>query len=313
MIHFMKMNEAYLLFMENRKTYCSDSTLRNYSFTLSYFFSFCSSDLSVPYESLDVEMVDLRLLNRYSIYLKDKPKNNKKGTTISSRTRKDYLKDAATFYNFLYDYDYVSVNPAGKLRFPRVDQAVVVPLTSSEVTKIDMCYNDNTFLGSRNLAIIHCLVDEGMRSGEVRRLRLSDIDFMKKCIVIRKTKNQKSRVLPLSSKLGAMLSNYLCYRPMSDTDYVFISREGVPFSSSAIKCIFTRLKEHSGIERLHPHLLRHTFASSFILGGGSLELLRIYMGHDDISTTQGYLHVFDNVRFMDDIYQIDECFLKKFY
>lgn len=308
----MKLKEAYLLFEENRKTYCGEKTLRNYGFTLSYFFNFAESDFGVPAEEIDVRSIDIHLLNRYSIYLSTKKKNDTGEQCISARTRKDYLKDVSTFFNFLFDNEHIEQNPALKLRYPRVDNKIIIPLTQSEVMTMLSCYCSDSFLGSRNIAILRCLLDEGMRSGEVLRLKVKDVLFDKKMVQIYRSKHNKSRVLPLAPVTMDSITEYLKYRK-NDSEYLFTSFQGEQMTPDSLKCMFYRLKKSSGITRIYPHLLRHTFATSFIMGGGSVEILRVYMGHSDITTTQEYLHIANNLVFMEDIYRIDKCFRKRFY
>lgn len=312
---------ALELFLESRETYCSNVTVENYKNTLNYFQGFITVLLDSPADDLDVSQITIRDLNKYSIYLKSKIKNDNNPFTpsgsglISSRTRKDYLKDVMTFYNFLEDNEYIENNPTKKLKLPKVLPQPLEPLTSDEVKRIDECYNPDTKLGARNLAIIHCLLDEGMRSGEVQRLLRKDVNFCENYIVIRNSKGGKGRIIPLAAIPRKYLINYFDKLPEmpQDNDYVFYVHKGDSLTEDSIKCFFQRLKIKSGIPRIYPHLLRHTFATSFILGGGSLELLRIYMGHSSIETTQKYLHVANNMRFMKNIYPLDKCFLQKFY
>ena len=76
--------------------------------------------------------------------------------------------------------------------------------------------------------------------------------------------------------------------------------------------IFRRLKNITGISRIHPHLLRHTFATAFVLQGGDLESLRLLLGHEDIQTTSIYLHLANKYKILDaDIYKLDDIFFKK--
>ena len=322
MAKFLSLKEAYDLFIEDRNAYCVDPTVKNYSNTLRYFITYLKSKYDAKAEELDVNDINIHDLNKYSIYLKNKVRNDNNSyfksdttTLISSRTRKDYLKDAVAFLNFLHDNEYIEKNPAKKFKFPRVETQPVEPLTDSEVVIIDNCYNENTKLGARNLAIIHCMLDEGMRSGEVQRLKRKDINFTENYIVIRKSKNNKGRIIPLAAVPRHYLKTYFgkLDKDLEDDDYVFSVNNGDPITEDAIKCFFQRLKKSSGVTRIYPHLLRHTFATSFILGGGDLEFLRIYMGHSSIETTQKYLHLANNMRFLKNVYQLDKCFLKKFY
>lgn len=312
---------ACQLFFQNRDTYCSDKTVNNYVNTLGYFTKFLEDRKACQASEIDVSVIDIHDLNAYSIYLKNKIKNDNNpffkqeaNVKISSRTRKDYLKDVKSFFSFMYENDYVSEDVSKKLKLPRVNSQPIEPLTNDEVHIIDDCYKIDTLFGSRNLGIIHCLLDEGMRSGEVQRLKITDIHFDENYIVIRNSKGDKGRIIPMARIVKKYIKRYIDHkRPDVPHDYVFCTNNGKPLTEDAIKSIFARLKESSGIKRIYPHLLRHTFATSFILGGGSLEILRIYMGHSSIETTQKYLHIANNLQFCKNIYRLDKCFLKKFY
>ena len=103
------------------------------------------------------------------------------------------------------------------------------------------------------------------------------------------------------------------YRPDVQHDYVLCNIGGSAVTPDAIKSVFGRIVKRTGIERLHPHLLRHTFATSFILGGGSVEMLRIYMGHSDINTTQNYMHIVNSIQFSQNVYKLDDIFFRRYY
>ena len=318
----MTLQEGYDQFLTSRDSYCSDITVKNYRHTVNYFLDYLVKQCGGASASeIDVDKISLGVMNSYSIYLKTKVRHSgnpyfkpSESVVISSRTRKDYLKDMVTFINYLYENEYIAENPTDRFKFPRVESQPIEPLTLDEVSKIDECFNLDSKLGIRNLALIHLLLDEGLRSGEVQRLKLKEINFTENYLVIRKSKYGKGRMLPLANKSRFYLLEYFRLNGQpGDNDYVFSTNRGYPLSENAIKCVFQRLKTKSGITRIYPHLLRHTFATSFILGGGSVELLRIYMGHSSIETTQRYLHLANNMRFLKNIYQLDECFLKKFY
>ena len=73
-------------------------------------------------------------------------------------------------------------------------------------------------------------------------------------------------------------------------------------TSNAVKMMFSRLKERSGIVRIYPHLLRHTYATNYILQGGNLEVLRVLLGHSSINITQIYIHLASQMHLINDSY-----------
>ena len=87
-----------------------------------------------------------------------------------------------------------------------------------------------------------------------------------------------------------------------------------PINSNVIKQLFARIKKSSGLDRIHPHLLRHTFATSYIMGGGNMEFLRMMLGHSDYETTKIYLHLAQEAKMLhNDIYRLDPIFFKSAY
>ena len=75
---------------------------------------------------------------------------------------------------------------------------------------------------------------------------------------------------------------------------------------------FSLLKKKMGIDRIHPHLCRHTFATAYIIGGGSLEMLRLLLGHSDYEVTRSYLHLAHQCQLLhSDVYYLDPIYFKK--
>lgn len=156
------------------------------------------------------------------------------------------------------------------------------------------------------------MLDAGLRSNEVCILRVQDVNFNNRCILIR-GKGSKERVVPMSRNLRKYLYEYVnIHRNIIDSDLLFSGIAGNPFSESCIKSLFVRLRKRTNIQRLKPHLLRHTFATCFILGGGSVEMLRILLGHSSISTTQIYMHIASVYEFNVNPYVLDPIFFNSY-
>jgi integrase/recombinase XerC/integrase/recombinase XerD len=190
----------------------------------------------------------------------------------------------------------------------------IIPLTEDDVTIIDKLYNAKTELGLRNLCLVHLMLDAGLRRDEVINLQIAHVNFIQNFILIVDGKGSKDRIIPLSPRLKKMLYSYVTlYRPFCEHNY-FLSNttDKGKLTKDCIKSLFARMKKHTELSRLYPHLLRHTFATAYIMQGGDLESLRIYMGHTDIATTQKYLHIANQFGFNYNIYKLDKKFFKKY-
>ena len=212
---------------------------------------------------------------------------------------------------------YIEKDITYNVKLPREDKSLVVPLSSEEIIRIDDILLDsyvfeNCNLYLRNTLIIHLMLDAGLRKTEVINLNVNDIDLKKKVIYINNTKYNKSRVIPLSSVILNLYNSYLNDREYNEIGLfnnspLLIKAYGKRITSDTIKSIFRRLKKQSGIERIHPHLLRHTFATSYLMQGGNLEQLRIILGHSDYNVTRHYLHLAASNKLLNyDYYKLDE-------
>lgn len=106
---------------------------------------------------------------------------------------------------------------------------------------------------------------------------------------------------------------YRNYTQLPDHSNVFIQMKNQKsINSNVLKQFFSRLKKKTGIERVHPHLCRHTFATAYIIGGGSLEMLRLLLGHSDYEVTRMYLHLAHQCLMLhSDVYRLDPVYFKK--
>lgn len=113
-------------------------------------------------------------------------------------------------------------------------------------------------------------------------------------------KGCKQRFVPLGQLSHIALYDYISrYRSgAGGSDPVFVDRFGNACNANTIKQVFQKLKKCTGIDRLHPHLLRHTFATNYLVDGGDLETLRLILGHSDLQVTSMYLHLAQNKRLL---------------
>lgn len=321
----INMQQAFELFIFDRETYCGENTVRNYKNTLGYFLRFLMRKYKCDLCEIDADNITNLDLQEYVIYLRNKTKledhpfKPTEDKHITNTTIRTYSIDLRTFFNFLFQNEYIEKDLMKKFKLIKREKKLVLPLFSGEVQEIDKMFNLQTMTGLRNYCIVHLMLDAGLRSGEVCNLRTNDINFKQGHIIVIDGKGKKDRIVPLSSKLKSHIHKYLImYRPYTgqEHDFLFCSVNGSlePISGDTMKSLFARIRKKTGIERLKPHLLRHTFATSFILGGGDMESLRIYMGHSGYDVTQDYLHLANTYsRIGSDIYKLDKIFFRSYY
>lgn len=305
----MTLFNAFKLFLVDHESYCSSKTMIYYRENVQKFIDFMSDRSAALPDRIDCEVLSRDDVLSYLLQLRD---SGCKNTTVNT-----YFRASKVFLNYCIDEGYCSSDVLRKIKFLKRDNDPVLPLTEYEVDEIDGLFNDKTESGLRNLCIVHLMLDAGFRLGDVVALTFSNINFTGNYITT-KGKGDKFRTVLLCPKLKKLLSHYLIkFRSYSpDQDYFVFVQIGTadPINENVIKQLFARIKKNSGIDRVHPHLLRHTFATSYIVGGGNLEFLRIMLGHSDYATTKLYLHLAQEAKMLQsDIYKLDPIFFKSGY
>ena len=294
----MTYNECVNKFMLYIGSYSSSATIEYYKINLRLFSEYIESVKGTC--NIDINEVDKDIYIGYISY-----QRNRDIKKVSVRT---YARAIKVFLRYCYNEGYSIENATINVKFPKSDKKVVVPLSSSIVESLDKYLFENTIDRYRNLLIFYLMLDCGLRLGEVVNLNVSDMCFDDKYILINDSKNGKSRVVPMSDKVYRYatlnMKNYYGY------DEAFIlNKNNNRISKYAIHNMFHKMKKI--YKEVRPHLLRHTFATSYIVGGGSLEKLRVLMGHEDYNVTRQYLHIASQVQVVNlDIYKLDDVFFE---
>lgn len=283
----MMLQQAVTEFLEDRRSYCAPKTIQNYQFHLTRFMG------CVPEE---LEALSATVVRNYVIRMREEG--------IRSVTIQSYMRSVKVFCRWLYEEGYLECNAAKNVKLPRPDPRIKQPLSAEEVNRILWeLYNP------RDRLIFRLMLDAGLRESEVCNLEHSDIDLEHDLLRIRNSKFNRNRIVPMCPKLKLWLQYY-----KSGGEYVVLDKCGNPLRPEAIKQIFYKLKKRTGITRVHAHLCRHTFATSYIMGGGNLEKLRVMLGHSDYNATKTYLQLaaeYEIVKYP--IYQLDPVFFENGY
>lgn len=137
----------------------------------------------------------------------------------------------------------------------------------------------------RNRAMIALMLDTGLRREEVASLRLASINLNSRVVTVIGKGNKERRVF-FSSAVNDRLRAFLAIRGIDDEPLFHLNADG-------IRSTFRRIKEDTGLEHFHPHLLRHQFATAMLRSTKNLEYVRLLLGHEDYNTTKRYLSLTD--------------------
>ena len=192
-------------------------------------------------------------------------------------------------------------NPAAELELPRRRRALPRTLSPLEAERLIEAAPGTTPRSLRDRALAELLYSAGLRVSEAVGLAKTDVDLharLVRCI----GKGNKERVVPIGRAAAEALRRYLAHgRPYLDTRHrpeLFLNARGGALTRAGAFLILRRLAEKAGLEpeRVHPHLLRHSFATHLLEGGADLRSVQEMLGHADLSTTELYTHVSDRRR-----------------
>jgi len=219
-------------------------------------------------------------------------KLEKKWSAKTIRTRMCAL---GLFFKWLVERNYLESNPIDRIPKPKLPKKLPKSLTKEEaLTLLDWSKHlDYTFAFERNRAqaIMGLFIFTGIRKQELLNLKLHDVDLENRTLFVQSGKGEKDRLIPLNAKVLQLLRQYLETRKKRNAQSMsfFISlRYDIPMGEGAVKRLFDKLKERSGIA-FSAHPLRHTFATLMLEGGCDIYSLSKMMGHSDIKTTTIYL------------------------
>jgi integrase/recombinase XerD len=200
------------------------------------------------------------------------------------------------FFRWLASERLLPMDPAEPLLAPRPDQALPGTLHADEVAQLLASIDRSKPLGRRDHAILELFYASGLRLSELCGLRLEAADLDEGFLRVT-GKGGKTRVVRVGGKAREALADYLAHerpslvRPKTSS-HIFLSVRGGPLSPDRVRQIVGIRAKQAGIEaHLHPHLLRHSFATHLLEGGADLRVIQELLGHADIATTQIYTHV----------------------
>lgn len=231
-----------------------------------------------------LEQCSVETLRAYFCWLLSRANRTRKGTQLSPFTVAGMYRSVKTFFMFCHTEHYINFNPMTHVRSIKLPKRLVPRLSEEQVTQL-IGLLEHTESPERNLAYFFLLVDSGLRRGEALGLKLSDVDLTKGWAKVI-GKGNKERVVPLGSTTCDVLRGYLASRMQHNgCDRMFVCEDGSPWQADGVRSLFKRLRKKMDVQRLYPHLLRHTFAKLFLLRSHDAKALQTILGHARASTT----------------------------
>ena len=272
----------------------SPGTIEWYSRVLRFFRSY----LEQEGYSTDLRDLTLEVVREFIIYLQTRRKWHRHpyipspGGNLAAISVQNYVRALRAFFSWLHREGYTEDNILAELKPPKAPQKLVEILTNEEVGRILVCLDADTSSGSRDTAMVITFLDSGLRLSELIGLKITDAHLEQGYLKVM-GKGAKERIVPIGNLAQKALQRYVFHfrrEPFyEDQDYLFLTLEGKPMSVNAVKLIFARLAQRSGVKRLHAHLCRHTFATNYLINGGDVFSLQQILGHTSLEMVRRYV------------------------
>lgn len=276
----------------------SPHTLRNYDSDLQQFLSYLThTPEGEPRPEPELEQIDNLTIREFLGVL------YQKGNRKASVARK--LATLRSFMKFLSMQAAIQSNPAKNVSSPKLDKRLPDYLTLDSVTELVEAPDTTSDLGKRDRSILELLYGSGLRVGELVGLNLGDLSLSEGLVRV-VGKGRKERIVPFGSRATEALQDYLKVRGRSIRtilpsktikgkpagEAVFLNFRGGRLTARSVGNI---VDHHVGLLaqklKVHPHTLRHTFATHMLSAGADLRAIQELLGHESLSTTQKYTHV----------------------
>ncbi|KML43773.1 tyrosine recombinase XerC [Cytobacillus firmus] len=275
--------KLFIEYLQIEKNY-SQYTIEHYQHDISDFFMFMSeqaiSDLTkVEYQDVRIYLTNLfeRKMSRKSVARK--------------------ISSLRSFFKFLLREEIVAENPFALVSIPKAQKKLPEFFYEEEMKQLFDACESSTPLGQRNKALLELLYATGIRVSECSQIRLKDLDMHLSTVLVR-GKGSKERYVPFGSFAQDAIDTYINHGRKellangNMQENLFLNARGGPLTARGIRTILDRIIEKSSLTgKIHPHMLRHTFATHLMANGADMRTVQELLGHAFLSSTQVYTHV----------------------
>lgn len=276
------LTQEFLLYLQHQKFY-SQKTIDAYQRDIVRFETFVHQTQETSFENIST-----RDAHYYLAYLTEQE--------YSKNSIARLLSSLRVFFKYLVKQGYIGDNPFADITFKKREKRLPKFYYESEMDKIIESAKGTQPLDYRNVALLEVLYSCGLRVSECVGLKLSDIDFLTNLVLVT-GKGDKMRYVPFGEHAQVVLQEYLEKgRPQlmkhKAHDVVFVNHLGEPLTSVGVAYILNQIIKKSSLTyAIHPHMLRHTFATHLLNNGADIRTIQELLGHDSLKATQVYTHV----------------------
>lgn len=208
------------------------------------------------------------------------------------------LSGLRSFFNYLEKEDVIEKNPFLYVSMPKLDKKIPQFFYDEEMQQLFAAEDGMTPISQRNRAILELLYATGIRVTELVGIKIEDVDFTAGLLLVF-GKGRKQRYVPFGSFAEMELKKYindsrpkLQNKSEGKNNTLFLNHHGKPITDRGIRYILNRMLEKAALTlKIHPHKLRHSFATHLLNQGADMRSVQELLGHESLSSTQVYTHV----------------------
>ena len=257
----------------------SEQTIKSYQQDIESFKNYLNS------KGTDIEQANPQLIR---MYLSKEMKDGKTKVTCCRR-----IAGLRHFYEYLVRSNFIRENPFLFVGAPKKEIRYPEALYLEQVETLFEKNKERTDdLRLRDQSIIELLYATGVRVSELVNIKVNAVDFRNRTIRVF-GKGRKERMVIFTKSCKETLVQYIRSNPLKKSkDYLFTNAKGDQLTTRGVEYILDQIQNKCGIQLgLHPHMLRHTFATHLLEGGADLRVIQELLGHESINTTQIYTHI----------------------
>lgn len=265
----------------------SSRTYDSYNRDISRFINYLNdNDIS------DFNNVSKELVMDYFTQLKSGVVGGKK---LSNSSFSRNLSALRSFYRYLNKYENVEINPIKSFRNPKPEKRLPSFLSFDEIMQLLDVFDLSDPIQLRNRSILETIYACGLRISEATSLKMSNVNLDENYLSV-VGKGDKERLVPFYKRCSKVLRKYKIegrpYLVKEENDFMFLSTHGKPMSNRSVQLLLQDAANKAGIKNnVHPHMLRHSFATYLLDNGADLRVVQELLGHENLSTTQIYTHI----------------------